>query len=44
MGKLYNVAAAVSDGELLGLVQKRYLPAAYSGYEKNFTWKKEITV
>ena len=44
-GKLYNVAAAVSDGELLGLVPKRYLPAYSEFYEeRNFTpGKGEIT-
>ena len=44
-GKLYNVAAAVSDGELLGLVPKRYLPAYSEFYEeRNFTpGKEEIT-
>ena len=44
-GKLYNVAAAVSDGEPLGLVPKRYLPAYSEFYEeRNFTpGKEEIT-
>ncbi|MEF2852559.1 MAG: NAD(+) synthase [Lachnospiraceae bacterium] len=44
-GKLYNVAAAVSDGELLGLVPKRYLPAYSEFYEeRNFTpGKEELT-
>lgn len=32
-GKLYNVAAAVSDGKLLGLVPKRYLPNYNEYYE-----------
>lgn len=32
-GKLYNVAAAVSDGRLLGLVPKRYLPGYNEFYE-----------
>lgn len=32
-GKLYNVAAACSDGRLLGLVPKRYLPAYNEFYE-----------
>lgn len=32
-GKLYNVAAAVSDGQLLGLVPKRYLPNYKEFYE-----------
>lgn len=32
-GKLYNVAAAVSDGELLGLVPKRFLPNYNEYYE-----------
>lgn len=32
-GKLYNVAAAISDGRLLGLVPKRYLPNYNEFYE-----------
>ena len=37
-GKLYNVAAVISDGELLGLVPKRFLPAYSEFYEeRNFT-------
>ncbi len=37
-GKLYNVAAAFSDGELLGLVPKRYLPNYNEFYEeRHFT-------
>ena len=32
-GKLYNVAAAISDGKLLGLVPKRYLPNYNEFYE-----------
>ena len=32
-GKLYNTAAAVSDGRLLGLVPKRYLPNYNEFYE-----------
>ena len=33
-GKLYNVAAAICDGRLLGLVPKRYLPNYNEFYEK----------
>ena len=33
-GKLYNVAAAVSDGRVLGLVPKTYLPNYNEFYEK----------
>lgn len=33
-GKLYNVAAAVCDGRLLGLVPKRHLPNYNEFYEK----------
>ncbi|MBS6396822.1 MAG: NAD(+) synthase [Clostridiales bacterium] len=37
-GKLYNVAAAFSDGELLGLVPKTFLPNYSEFYEaRNFT-------
>ncbi|MCD7883393.1 MAG: NAD(+) synthase [Lachnospiraceae bacterium] len=37
-GKLYNVAAAFSDGELLGLVPKRHLPNYNEFYEaRHFT-------
>jgi len=37
-GKLYNVAAAISDGELLGLVPKHYLPNYSEYYEaRHFT-------
>ena len=32
-GKLYNVAAVMSQGELLGLVSKSYLPNYAEGYE-----------
>ncbi len=32
-GKLYNVAAAISDGRLLGLVPKRFLPNYNEFYE-----------
>ncbi|MCD8067400.1 MAG: NAD(+) synthase, partial [Lachnospiraceae bacterium] len=36
-GRLYNVAAAVSDGKLLGLVPKRNLPMYAEFYEgRNF--------
>ena len=41
-GKLYNVAAACSDGQLLGLVPKRYLPSHSDYYEaRNFYPGKE---
>lgn len=41
-GKLYNVAAACSDGRLLGLVPKRYLPSYNDFYEaRNFYPGKE---
>jgi len=33
-GKLYNVAAAVSQGELLGIVPKQYLPNYNEFYER----------
>lgn len=33
-GKLYNVAAVICDGHLLGLVPKRYLPNYNEFYEK----------
>jgi len=37
-GKLYNVAAAVSDGEILGIVPKTYLPNYNEFYEaRHFT-------
>ena len=40
--KLYNVAAAVSNGELLGLVPKKYLPNYAEFYEaRHFTPGKE---
>ena len=40
--KLYNVAAAVSQGELLGLVPKRYLPNYAEFYEaRHFTPGRE---
>ena len=44
-GKLYNVAAVISDGELLGLVPKRFLPAYSEFYEeRNFTpGEEEVT-
>ena len=43
--KLYNVAAAVSRGELLGLVPKKYLPNYAEFYEmRHFTpGKEEVT-
>ncbi|MCD7735698.1 MAG: NAD(+) synthase [Lachnospiraceae bacterium] len=41
-GKLYNVAAAFSDGELLGIVPKRYLPNYNEFYEaRHFTQGEE---
>ena len=37
-GKLYNVAAAICNGRLLGLVPKRYLPNYNEFYEqRHFT-------
>ena len=40
--KLYNVAAAISNGELLGLVPKKYLPNYAEFYEaRHFTPGKE---
>ena len=40
--KLYNVAAAVSQGELLGLIPKRYLPNYAEFYEaRHFTPGRE---
>ncbi len=35
-GRLYNVAAALSDGELLGLVPKHYLPNYNEFYEERY--------
>ena len=35
-GKLYNVAAAISDGRLIGLVPKRYLPNYNEFYEARY--------
>ena len=35
-GKLYNVAAVISDGEVLGLVPKTYLPAYNEFYETRY--------
>ena len=32
-GKLYNTAAAISDGKLLGLIPKKYLPDYHEFYE-----------
>lgn len=44
-GKLYNVAAAVSAGEILGLVPKTYLPNYNEFYEaRHFTKGMEETV
>lgn len=41
-GKLYNVAAAISDGKLLGLIPKRFLPNYNEFYEaRHFTPGKE---
>ncbi|MDO4261784.1 MAG: NAD(+) synthase [Eubacteriales bacterium] len=41
-GKLYNVAAAYSDGELLGLVPKTHIPNYSEFYEaRHFTGAKE---
>lgn len=34
LGKLYNVAAAVMDGEVLGLIPKKYLPNYGEFYER----------
>ena len=36
MGKLYNVAAAVSGGEILGLVPKTYIPNYNEFYEARY--------
>ncbi len=33
-GKLYNVAAAISHGEILGFVPKKYLPVYHEFYER----------
>ena len=42
-GKLYNVAAALADGEILGLVPKTYLPNYQEFYEaRQFTPGMEI--
>ncbi len=35
-GKLYNVAAAICDGKLLGLVPKRYIPNYNEFYEARY--------
>lgn len=44
-GKLYNVAAAFSDGELLGFVPKRYLPNYNEFYEaRHFTPGSETVI
>lgn len=44
-GKLYNVTAAVSDGEILGFVPKTYLPNYNEFYEaRHFTKGMEETV
>lgn len=34
MGKLYNAAAAVSGGKILGIIPKKYLPNYHEFYEK----------
>lgn len=44
-GKLYNTAAAVSRGEILGIIPKRYLPNYNEFYERRyFTSGMEETV
>ena len=44
-GKLYNIAAAVSHGRILGLVPKHYLPNYNEFYEmRHFTPGEELTV
>ena len=45
-GKLYNVAAACSDGKLLGLIPKRYLPSYNEYYETRhfYPGKAEVKV
>lgn len=44
-GKLYNAAAAVCRGEILGLVPKTHLPNYNEFYElRHFTWGMEDTV
>ena len=46
-GKLYNVAAACSNGKLLGLVPKRYLPNYNEYYEaRHFYpgWEEVVSV
>lgn len=47
LGKLYNVAAAVSGGKILGIVPKKYLPNYHEFYEKRqftegFEYAEEI--
>ena len=45
--KLYNVAAAIQDGKLLGLVPKRWIPnysEFYEGRYFNSGWEKTIDV
>ena len=45
--KLYNVAAAIQDGKLLGLVPKRWIPnysEFYEGRYFNPGWEKTIDV
>lgn len=43
-GKLYNCAAAISDGQLLGLVPKKNIPNYSEFYEmRNFTQAPETT-
>lgn len=42
-GKLYNVAAAVSDGQILGIIPKIYLPNYNEFYEaRNFCSGKNL--
>ncbi|MCD7745143.1 MAG: NAD(+) synthase [Lachnospiraceae bacterium] len=43
-GKLYNVAAAFSNGELLGFVQKKYLPNYNEFYEARYFTPGQETV
>ena len=44
-GKLYNVAAAISDGQVLGMVPKSYIPNYNEFYEvRHFTSGAELSV
>ena len=36
MGRLYNCAVAIADGEIIGVVPKRYLPNTQEFYEKRW--------